>query len=207
MRVSWQQAPPAGRRRSTAGTAVQVILLFVATLYVVEVLDQVSGSRLQRAGGLEPLETGGLDGILFAPMLHGPWEHLLANTVPLLIFGFLLLLAGARRWLAVTAVVWLVGGVGVWLTGGVGTVHFGASVLIFGWLVYLLLRGFFSRHPGQVALGVLLLLIYGGVLWGVLPGQPGVSWQGHLFGAIGGGLAAWWFGRADRAAGRSPGWP
>jgi membrane associated rhomboid family serine protease len=80
-------------------------------------------------------------------------------------------------------------------------------VLIFGWLVYLLLRGFFSRHPGQVALGVLLLLIYGGVLWGVLPGQPGVSWQGHLFGALGGALAAWWFGRADRTAGRSPGWP
>jgi membrane associated rhomboid family serine protease len=205
--VSWQQALPAERRRSTAGTAAQVILLFVAILYVVEVLDQVSGSRLQRAGGLEPLESRGLDGILFAPMLHGPWEHLLANTVPLLIFGFLLLLAGARRWLAVTAVVWLVGGVGVWLTGGVGTVHIGASVLIFGWLVYLLLRGFFSRHPGQVALGVLLLIIYGGVLWGVLPGQPGVSWQGHLFGAIGGALAAWWFGRADRAAGRSPGWP
>jgi membrane associated rhomboid family serine protease len=205
--VSWPQAPAPERRRSTPGTALQVILLFVGSLYVVEVLDQLSGSRLQSVGGLEPRENDGLDGILFAPVLHGPWGHLLANTVPLLVFGFLLLLAGVQRWLTVTAVVWLVGGAGVWLTGGVGTVHIGASVLVFGWLCYLLLRGVFSRHPGQLALGVLLLLIYGGVLWGVLPGQPGVSWQGHLFGAIGGGLAAWRLGRADRSSGRSQGWP
>ena len=198
--MSRQQTPAPEQRRSTAGTALRVILLFVACLYVIETLDQLSGSRLQRAGGLEPRQTDDLGGILFAPLLHGPWTHLMANTVPLLVFGFLLLLAGVRRWLAVTAVVWLVGGVGVWLTGGAGTVHVGASVLVFGWLVYLLLRGFFSGHPGQLALGVLLLLLYGGVLWGVLPGQPGVSWQGHLFGAVGGGLAAWWWGRADRSS-------
>jgi membrane associated rhomboid family serine protease len=181
-----------------------VIVLFVGSLYVVELVDQLSGSRLQRLGGVEPREADGLDGILFAPLLHGTWAHLLANTVPLLVFGFLLLLAGVRRWLAVTAVVWLVAGAGVWLTGGSGTIHVGASVLIFGWLLCLLLRGVFSGHPGQLALGVLLLLVYGGVLWGVLPGQPGISWQGHLFGAIGGGLAAWWLGRADRSRGRAP---
>jgi len=203
--VSLRQARAPERRRSTSGTAVQVILLFVGSLYVVELLDQLSGSRLQRVGGLEPRETDGVDGILFAPVLHGPWEHLLANTVPLLVFGFLLLLGGVRRWLVVTAVVWLVGGAGVWLTGGAGTVHIGASVLVFGWLSYLLLRGIFSGRPRQQALGVLLLVVYGGVLWGVLPGQPGVSWQGHLFGAIGGGLAAWWLGRADRARGQTHG--
>ncbi len=81
-----------------------MILFFVGSLYVVEMLDQVSGSRLQRVGGIEPRQAGGMDGILFAPVLHGPWEHLLANTVPLLVFGFLLLMAGcgagwwSRRW-------------------------------------------------------------------------------------------------------------
>lgn len=184
-----------------------MILLFVGLLYVVELLDQLSGSELTRVGGLEPRESDGLDGILFAPVLHGNWEHLLANTGPLLVFGFLLLLAGVGRALVVTAVVWFVGGAGVWLTGATGTIHVGASVLVFGWLIYLLLRGFFSGRPGQLALGFVLLLVYGGVLWGVLPGQPGVSWQGHLFGAIGGGLSAWWLGRADRASGESHGWP
>ncbi len=205
--MSWREAPAPERRRSGAGTAGRAILLFVGFLYLVEIVDQLSGSRLQRAGGLQPFEADGVDGIVFAPVLHGTWEHLMGNTVPLLIFGFLLLLAGVRRWLEVTAVVWLVSGAGVWLTGGAGTIHIGASVLIFGWLSYLLLRGVFSRSAGQLALGIILLLMYGGVLWGVLPGQPGISWQGHLFGAIGGGLAAWWLGRVDRAGGQSRGWP
>ena len=95
----------------------------------------------------------------------------------------------------------------MWLTAGAGSSHIGASGLVFGWLCYLLLRGVYSRQPGQLALGLLLLLLYGGLLWGVLPGQPGISWQGHLFGAIGGWLAARRFGRADRWSGRSPGWP
>lgn len=93
----------------------------------------------------------------------------------------------------------LLAGVGVWLTGGDNTVHVGASVLAFGWLVYLLVRGFFSGSARQLLLGLVLLLLYGGLLWGVLPGQPGVSWQGHFFGAVGGLCAAWWLGRRDRA--------
>ena len=206
--VSWQQAPTPTRRRSTPGAALRVILLFVvASVRRRAGRPGVRAAGCRRNGGIEPRRTEGLDGVLFAPVLHGPWEHLMANTVPLLVFGFLLLLAGVRRWLVVTAAVWLVGGVGVWLTGGTGTVHVGASVLVFGWLSYLLLRGVFSRQAGQIGLGVLLLVLYGGVLWGVLPGQPGISWQGHLFGALGGGVAAWRLGRLDRATGESPGWP
>jgi len=183
--------------RSRALVAVQVIAVFIGLLYVVELADTILDNRLD-AAGVRPREAEGLDGIAFAPLLHSGWEHLFANTVPLLIFGFLILLAGVARWLAVTAVVWLVGGVGVWLTGADQTVHLGASVLAFGWLVYLLLRGVFSRSVGQILVGLVLLFLYGGVLWGVLPGQPGVSWQGHLFGALGGAWAAWWLGRRDR---------
>ena len=182
---------------SPAGVAAQVIAVFVGLLYAVEVVDTLLGNRLDRAG-IEPRDIDGLDGIVFAPLLHAGWGHLLANTLPLLVLGFLILLAGVARWLAVTAVVWVVGGAGVWLTGGENTLHLGASVLVFGWLVYLLLRGFFSRSAAHVAMGVLLLFLYGGALWGVLPGQPGISWQGHLFGAVGGAWAASLLGRRDR---------
>jgi membrane associated rhomboid family serine protease len=189
------QRPP---REPRVAVAALVIVAFVVLLYGVELVDSLVGHRLD-GFGVRPRQEDGLDGIAFAPLLHLGWGHLLANTLPLLVFGFLILLAGVTRWLAVTAVVWVVGGVGTWLTGQPDSVHIGASVLAFGWLVYLLLRGVFSRRVGQVLLGLVLLLVYGGLLLGVLPGQPGVSWQGHLFGAVGGGLAAWWWGVRDRS--------
>ncbi len=185
--------------------AAQVIGAFVALLYLIELVDTILVNRLD-AAGVQPREVDGLDGIIFGPLLHVGWGHLFSNTGPLLLFGFLILLAGVARWALVTALVWVVGGVGVWLTGPDNSVHLGASVLAFGWLVYLLLRGFFSRTPSHILIGVGLLVFYGGLLLGVLPGQPGVSWQGHLFGAIGGGLAAWWLGKRDRRAALQPGW-
>jgi membrane associated rhomboid family serine protease len=193
-RVSIQTRPSTAERPMLAA---QVILAFVALLYVIELVDGFLGHRLD-GGGVRPRQVDGLDGILFAPLLHNGWGHLVANTLPLLVFGFLILLAGVARWLAVTAVVWVVGGVGTWITGAVNSLHLGASVLAFGWLVYLLLRGLFARNASQVALGVILLLVYGSVLYGVLPGQPGISWQGHLFGAVGGAVSAWWLGARDR---------
>jgi membrane associated rhomboid family serine protease len=195
--MSWTGEQTEGRRRSRGFVAAQVIAVFVGLLYVVELTDAILDTELD-AAGVRPRELEGLDGIIYAPMLHASWDHLFANTVPLLVFGFLILLAGVRRWLAVTAIVWVVGGLGVWLTGGEQTLHLGASVLAFGWLVYLLLHGFFARSAPQIAIGVILLFMYGGLLLGVLPGQPGVSWQGHLFGAIGGAWAAVWLGRRDR---------
>lgn len=187
--------------RSRPLVAAQVIVGFVALLYLVELVDTLDRNRLD-GYGIRPREVDGLDGIVFAPLLHHGWAHLAANTVPLLVFGFLILLAGVARWVAVTAVVWVVGGVGTWVTGQPHSLHLGASVLAFGWLVYLLLRGIFARDAAQVALGAILLFLYGGVLYGVLPGQPGISWQGHLFGALGGALAAYRFGATDRLSRR-----
>ena len=188
-------------RRSRPLVAAQVILAFVVLLYGIELVDTLDRNRLD-GYGIRPREVDGLDGIVFAPLLHHGWGHLVANTVPLLVFGFLILLAGVARWAAVTAVVWLVGGVGTWLTGQPHSLHLGASVLAFGWLVYLLLRGIFARDASQIALGAILLFMYGGILYGVLPGQPGISWQGHLFGALGGALAAYQFGASDRVSRR-----
>ena len=163
---------------------------FVAVLWVSEIIDTALGNRLD-AEGIRPGSTDGLSGILFAPLLHGGFGHLIANTVPLLVLGFLILLSGVGQWAALTATVWVIGGLGTWLFGGLGTVHIGASGLVFGWLTYLIVRGLFTRRPWQIVGGLAVFLLYGGALWGVLPGQPGISWQGHLFGAIGGVVAAW----------------
>jgi membrane associated rhomboid family serine protease len=169
---------------------------YVVLLYVVEVLDTILSGRLDD-NGVRPRSVDGLDGIVFSPLLHGGWAHLIGNTVPLLVLGFLLGLSGVRTWLQVTAIVWVVGGLGVWLLGAAGTNHIGASGVVFGWLSYLIVRGVFNRSLTQIALGVVVFAVYGGVLWGVLPGRPGVSWEAHLFGALSGALAAWLLATRD----------
>lgn len=164
---------------------------FVGLLWLIELADVLLPAQLDEEG-VRPRSEDGLWGILFAPLLHAGWGHLIANSLPLLVLGFFVFLSGIGRALAATAVIWVVGGLGTWLIAPEHTVHIGASVIVFGWLTYLMLRGIFARNEGQIALGAVILVLYGGALWGVLPGQPGISWQGHLFGAIGGGLAAWW---------------
>ncbi|MFB8282100.1 rhomboid family intramembrane serine protease [Nocardia colli] len=163
---------------------------FVVLLYGIEGVDTLDDNQLDNAG-IHPRSADGLWGILFAPLLHHGWPHLIGNTVPVLVLGFLALLAGIGRGLAATAIIWIVAGIGTWLTGGSGSVHLGASVLVFGWLTFLISRGWFARNVGQIILGLVVLALYGSVLWGVLPGQAGISWQGHLFGAMGGLLAGW----------------
>jgi membrane associated rhomboid family serine protease len=175
------------------------MLVLTFGLYVIEVVDVASGERLERDGGIRPLALDGLDGVLWSPLLHDDFGHLMANTLPFLVFGFLAMAGGIRQFAVVTAVIWVLGGLGVWLTGG-GGYHIGASGLIFGWLVFLLTRGFFARSGLQILLAVGLFFVWGGILFGVLPGQPGVSWQAHLFGALAGLLAARLVARADRGA-------
>lgn len=186
------QQPPTRPTRPTP-TWVRAGLLavgFVGLLWVLEAIDAASGNDLDQLG-IRPRSGEGLVGVVFAPLLHFGWGHLEANTVPALVLAFLVLASGIGRGLAATAVIWIVSGLGVWLFSPGNSITAGASVLIFGWLVYLMVRGVFNRRVGQIVLGVALLILYGGLLLGVLPGTPGVSWQGHLFGAIGGALAAW----------------
>lgn len=171
---------------------------FVALLWAIEVLDTFLFGNDLDLQGVRPGVSDGLLGVLFAPFLHAGWEHLASNSGPLLVLGFLILLSGVGRWIAVSLVVAVVSGVGTWIFGGVGTVHIGASGLVFGYLVYLVVRGIFNRKPWQIVVGVVVFLFYGSLLWGVLPGTPGVSWQGHFFGAVGGLLAAWWLEEPDR---------
>lgn len=186
--------------------AALLIAGFVALLYAIEAVDAAAPAELDSAG-IEPRSADGLWGVVFAPVLHADWAHLSANTIPLLVLGFLVLVSGIGRGLAATAIIWIVGGLGTWLTAGAGFVHIGASILVFGWLTYLITRGIFTRQANQIVIGVIVLFVYGSILWGVLPSDPRVSWQGHLFGAVGGVLAAWLLSADERRRRRSPAVP
>lgn len=184
-----------GRAKPSAVT----IAVFAAVLSVVQVVNWAMSYRLNQAG-IRPRTAGGLWGVADAPLLHTGWMHLASNLVPLLVFGFLILLGGLRQFLAVTVLVWVVSGFGVWLTAPSGSLTVGASTLVFGWLAFLVLRGVFSRRLAHIALGLVLLALWGGIFWGLIPGRDGISWQGHVFGAIGGALAALLVARADAPA-------
>ncbi len=183
------------------------ILTFVALLYLVELIDQLSRHSLD-VNGIRPLETDGLWGIIFAPVLHASWQHLMANTVPLLVLGFLMTLAGLSRFVWATTIVWVLGGFGTWLIGNLGstcgpTDHIGASGLIFGWLAFLLVFGIFVRKFWDIIIGLVVLVGYGGILLGAMPVLGtcgGVSWQGHLCGAIAGVVAAYMLSAPERKA-------
>ncbi|HEY3710293.1 MAG TPA: rhomboid family intramembrane serine protease [Amycolatopsis sp.] len=177
--------------------AAIVALSFTLVLYLVELIDVILPANLDH-GGIVSRRLSGLDGILWAPLLHANWSHLFSNTVPVLVFAFLAMAAGIGRWAVVTAIIWVISGVGVWLVGPANTSTVGASGLAFGWLAYLLVRGIFNRAAGQILVAVVLLGIWSGMLWGLLPGNTGISWQGHLFGALAGVLAAWLTSRGDR---------
>lgn len=162
---------------------------FVGLMWVLEIVDLALGGALNQFG-IRPHSLIGLRGILFAPFLHGNLLHLIANTVPFLILGWLVMLRRTSDFLPVTAVVMLVSGLGTWLFAPSYTLHIGASGVVFGYLGFLLSRGYFERSLGSIAMSVIVGVLYGGMIWGVLPGQLGISWQGHLFGFIGGIIAA-----------------
>jgi membrane associated rhomboid family serine protease len=170
--------------------AAVVVAAFVTLLWLVEIVDAVTAGSLDRYG-IEPRSQEGLVGILAAPLLHSGWTHLEANSVPLLILAFLVAAASTARLFGVLAWAWIVSGIGVWLVGPPNSVTVGASGLVFGLLTYTMVVGFLERRAIGILIGVGVFLVYGGVLLGALPGQPGVSWQGHLFGAVGGVLAAY----------------
>ncbi len=200
-------APSTQAKRPAWMVGGATILTFVALLYLIELIDQLTRHSLDE-NGIRPLEADGLWGIVFAPVLHANWQHLMANTIPLLVLGFLMTLVGLSRFVWATAIVWILGGFGTWLIGDVGsscgpTDHIGASGLIFGWLAFLLVFGIFVRRIADIVIGLVVLFAYGGVLLGAMPvlGRcGGVSWQGHLCGAIAGVVAAYWLSAPERKA-------
>ncbi|MBE9042846.1 rhomboid family intramembrane serine protease [Pleurocapsales cyanobacterium LEGE 10410] len=168
----------------------KILLASIAVFWAIEILDFFVFNNSLDQYGIQPRETIGLLGILFAPLLHGGFGHLMANTIPFLTLGWLTMIQETSDFFIVSLVSALVGGIGVWVFGGANSVHIGASILIYGYLGFLLLRGYFQKNFPSIALSVFVAIAYGGFIYGVFPSQTGVSWQGHLFGFIGGAIAA-----------------
>ena len=162
---------------------------WLAVMWALEVIDLITPGSLDRLG-IRPRTLGGLVGIPLAPFLHSGLTHLVANTVPFAVLGFVIAVGSRRRFWAVTVLIGLIAGLGTWLFGTSGSVHIGASGLVFGYLVYLIVRGFFEKRLTWVLGGMAVFIVFGGILWGLVP-RAGVSFTGHLFGAIGGVAAAW----------------
>ncbi len=168
----------------TLGARLRLILGFIALLWAIEVVNQLTGHALDRFG-IWPRHLSGLIGIPLAPLLHGGILHLVSNTLPLLVLGFLVAVHGMRAFFAVTIAIVLIGGAGVWLMAR-SNYHIGASGLIFGYFGYLVAMGWYARSVKAVLIAIGVVLFYGGMIFGVLPRHPYISWESHLFGLLAG---------------------
>lgn len=178
------------RPRQPIRTQLQILVTLLLLIWGLEIADFLSGNALDQFG-IVPRTADGLRGIVFAPWLHFGFEHLAANTLPLLALAWLSMLRGLRTFLQVTLIVILVGGLGTWLIGEPNSVHLGASLLIFGYFAFLLFGGIFERSTQAIALMLIVVILYGSLIWGILPVRvENISWEGHLSGFVGGLLAA-----------------
>lgn len=182
------------RRGSDWQSGLIVVGVMAAIMWIVEIFDQISGDDLDQYG-IQPRDVDSLPGIVAAPFLHAGFDHLIGNTIPFLILGAIIALGGATRVLLTTAIIILVAGLGTWLIGPTHSVHVGASGVVFGYAGYVIARGVFSRSLLELAIGALVVVLYSSTLLSALVPTPGISWQSHLFGGIGGVLAAWMLDR------------
>jgi membrane associated rhomboid family serine protease len=162
--------------------ALIVMASIAALLWVVQFVNSADDYGLDRFG-MKPREVDGLWGVVTMPFLHASFGHMLSNTVPLVLIGWVLLLSGLRTWATVTAIVVVAGGMLTWLVAPGHTVIVGASGMVFGWLGYLLARAYFSRRLKWIIVAVLVLVFFGTLLFGLFPTlHSDVSWQAHVCG-------------------------
>jgi membrane associated rhomboid family serine protease len=190
-----QETQAITRELKTQGTILGGL---VGVMWALEIVDLALGGALN-SFGIRPHSLIGLRGIFFAPFLHGNFAHLIANTIPFLVLGWFVMLQETSDFFLVSAIAMLVGGLGTWLFGSANSVHIGASGVIFGYLGFLLARGYYERNIPSIFLAIIVGVFYGGAIWGVLPTQAGISWEGHLFGFIGGILAARLFAKPKKS--------
>lgn len=167
---------------------IKWIVILLAVLVAIEVINLFSGRMLNQLGNI-PRYVPGLKGIILGPFIHGSLQHFLSNLIPVAIFTYLMLQYGLRRYLLVSLWIIILGGILVWLFGRSAS-HIGASGLIYGYFGYLVLAGFLSKSFKLLIISLLVAFFYGGLIFGVMPTSPFVSWESHLFGFAAGLIAA-----------------
>jgi membrane associated rhomboid family serine protease len=176
-------------RRRDLADVLEISALAVSALFAIHLVRGLLGISAVHLG-IVPRTGPGLLGILFGPLLHAHWNHVLANAVPL--FLFLILLLSDRRYHPgrTLLVIWMASGIGTWLIGRGHAVHIGASGLIFGLAAYLIVAGFLMRSWRAILVTAIVLLLFGSMFYGVVPQKGPVSWEGHLCGALAGAWTA-----------------
>ena len=172
------------------GRAFVVMCTVVPVLALVELLDRMTGGELDRLFGIRPGVVSGIDGIFLAPLVHADFDHLVSNAAPLVLLGTFVLASGVRRFVLSTLLIAVVSGLGVWLATPRNYLVVGASGIIFGWLGLLLVRGIVEHSPWNLGVTLIVGLLYGWQVVALFPTDQRISWQGHLFGFIGGAVAA-----------------
>ena len=171
------------RARANFRLAAKIALGFVALLWLIELLNWGLDWQLASVG-VRPREIAGLSGILLAPLLHGGFAHLVTNSLPLLVLGTGMLYLYPNSALKVLPAVYLGPGIAVWLFGRASSIHVGASGLVYGLVSYVFVAGVIRRDRRAIAASLLVSFLYGSAMWGVLPIEPGVSWETHLAAAL-----------------------
>jgi membrane associated rhomboid family serine protease len=196
-------------RRLSPGTTIRsdgplALAALVLSMWLVQLVNAVDGYRLDR-DGIYARNLGRFWGILSSPFIHASFGHLLDNTIPLVVLGLIIALQGARRLLLITGFIVVVGGFGTWLIGPGDASTIGSSGVVFGYAAYLMARGFFDRRLWELAVGMVVAVVWGTVLIASLVPHTGISWQDHLCGALAGVIVAWRLARSDtaRAAGEA----
>ncbi len=187
-------------RDSLTMERLRPVIIFVIIIWVIQVINFALGYMPNVWFGLEPRDFGGLVGIPASPLLHGGFRHAAANTVPLLMLGGMAAMASPKRFIEASLIIVIVGGALVWLLArGGNRVHVGASGLVFGYFGYIVALGFVERSFRAIFAAAAAAMLYGGLIMGVLPNDPRISWESHLFGALAGVAAAWML-RTDKGA-------
>jgi membrane associated rhomboid family serine protease len=201
--------PPAERKRRPLSAkaqkrvdGVRLLVAIVAVMWIVEIINTIDSNRLDQ-DGIYARSFSRLWGILTAPFIHASFAHLIGNTIPFVFMGLIIALRGARRLALVTAIVIVLGGLGTWLISPANVPTVGASGVVFGYATYLVARGFFDRSVLDTLVGLVVGLVWGAALLASIVPHHGVSWQGHVSGAVAGVIAAWLLRRNRRGA-KSP---